>query len=360
MASAASVAITMAGMRARVLAATIAALALAACRATPPPAPDDAAVAETHALGRFTEAELAASFAAHASILEGFDAPDAAGGAWRFGDRALYGIRLDDDSGEWANERARVWLVLAEVVSDTAPYGHPIVVDGGEEGLRAVLAPKMSALTFTLPSGEKIERSSDSIVLAVTVFDETGAEIGRSLVAAPATFLGEGFHGTCSRARTWGLPLQENDSEAAHALITVITSFVGFLETFHQSPSLESLRTTIAASTLAKPSIFSAIFGLRLSIDPMITSPIDESRPLPARRDGDGALKFTTTLTLNGTPALALDLVVVEPAPPLRVVGGVIGFEASHPSLPQRKFAARLLAARRGPPKKTAAAPESD
>src|SRR5262245_37830298 len=106
----------MARMRARPLAATAALLAIAACRSTPPPAVEESATP-----GRFTEAQLAASFAAHGAILEGFDAPDLDDDGWRIGDRALYGIRLDDDSSEWASERERVWLVLATVASEPVP-----------------------------------------------------------------------------------------------------------------------------------------------------------------------------------------------------------------------------------------------
>jgi hypothetical protein len=332
--------------------AAAALIALTACRSAHSPA--IAGFPSPPSGTRFTEDALRESFASHASILAGFDAPKSGERDWRIGDRALYGIRLDDgEDGEDGDggDGTHVWFVLAAVASDPVPHGQPIVFEAGPERQPTMVTPGRTALTFTFPGGEKVERGSESIAFEVTVFDASGSEIGRSFVGAPARFLREGFHSSCLRARSWpAVATAGADQQRAMAedTITVITSLFGFLETFEQSPFLESMRTRIAGSTLEKPSIFSAIFGVHLSINPNLGTTLDESRPLPARRVGDAAIKLTTTLSLNDSLAMALDLVVVDPAPPFRVVGGVIGFEAAHPSHPERRFAARLLAAKRG------------
>lgn len=343
----------MSGMRARLIAPRVLVLALfaASCRSSLPPPPHDknaSASAASARPGLFTEEELALSFAPHEKILRGFDARAAEGatGEWRIGDQALFGLRLDD--GE---DSRSVWFVRAEVMSGVVPYGEPLVFEAGPEKRPTLLMPRTGGITFTKSNGEKVERTSGSIALEVTVYDGSANEVGRSFVGAPARFLRDGFHASCARVHSLSPEIPETEREAALAdvFMTIASSFLGFLETFKTSPHLESLRADVADTVVATPSIFSMIFGVSLSINPDFTGMRAEDRPLPARVPGDDAVRFPTDLRLNDKLATTLDLAAIEPRPPFHVAAGVIGLEAANPSDPAARFAARLLAAKRGP-----------
>lgn len=321
-------------------------LALAGCSTSPEAGDGSASHVDAAFAPPFTEPELAASFAPHASILAGFDPPAGKATDWRIGDQALFGIRLDARDG-----RTQVWFVRVEVMSEVSPGGGAIVFEAGPERKPSLVMSSPTRMKFTMDDGNVFVRDSGSIALEVTVYDAVGAEIGRSFVGAPADFLSDGFHASCLTAMSISAESSEAEKKAVftEAFLTWITSFFGFLETFKSSPHLESLRSSVADEIVAKPSIFSAIFGVRLHINPDIDEIRSEDRALPARAENDDAKRLATDLLLNDKLAVRLDLVAVDPKPPLQVAAGVLGLEASHPSRPERRFAARLLAAKRGP-----------
>ncbi len=317
---------------------------LASCRATSAVAP----------LPAPTESDVLKSFAAGRTILEGFDSAD--GDDFRVGDTALYGIRLDDPDGTHAS------FVRAVVRSGVLPASTAAVVDDDAGGTPLLVSPSFSAITLTRRSGEKTTNESGFVVVEITVYDESGARTGRSFIGAPERFLRAGFFGPCRRAKSLldgsGAATLEDameggaDPETERALgdefLTMIAAYLSFLETFRSSPDLESLRRRIADSVVEEPSLLSVVFkGLTLQLRPSLETVAAETRALPA--PSDDAIRYSTTMRLNDTLALVLDLAVVESRPPLAVVAGVIALDAAHPSHPERRFAARLLATRRGP-----------
>lgn len=71
--------------------------------------------------------------------------------------------------------------------------------------------------------------------------------------------------------------------------------------------------------------------------------------PFPELPADTGIRVTNKDLTINGSRALWVDLLVTPPVGALRACGGLLGAVAHHAGEPGRWAAARLLATRRGP-----------
>ena len=252
----------------------------------------------------------AAEFPGAAALLQGFAAPEERDD-WRVGEAALYGLRLERPDGE------RRWLVRLTLV-DTRPG--PISEFYANTG-------EAEPEAFTSPSHR----------YRVEVFDGDGATLGSSDVDVPFGFFQFDFVTACQDARHPPL-----DAAATRRVAGAHVALFSFLRILQQDPVLSDVLWQV----IDKPSLWSVLTRLGISIgmasDLDLAS--DEANVLPAPWDR-AAVCFPLRITVNGTQALAAEIVATAPVVPMRLGAGIVGITGHRPSDPRVRFAAMVLAA---------------
>ncbi len=294
---------------------------------------------------------------AAAAILEGFDEPTA-DGAWRVGDRALVGCVLHD------GDEATVRLVHLELRSEPIPWDgkFAVVTESRPAGGSAtnVLIPRHRSLKFDSVA-EEASVASDWVVVAVTVYEGDGTELGRSLVTVPDSALRMGFKAPALRYRKarhiaemaglteegGGRSWVSGSPDAVAAMINIIRALFGFIEIFEQADELASFREQASDVLVARPSFLSVLFGgVSVSVDPRLEDVAPESRPMPTPA-APASVTFPTLFDVNDQPTFHLVLSAADTAPPYHLTAGVIAIDGMHPTRAERRLLVRLLAARR-------------
>ncbi len=225
--------------------------------------------------GDLREAVLRQRFAAGERILSGFD-PVEKDGAWRIGDRVLFGLSLEDGT-EVLTRFVRLEMRSA-VVAATANANAEGVARLGAEGEERpfVLAPSLAPFEVTALDRRRRIVPGPWFATLVSVFDETGGAIESELIALPEEALRRGFRSPAEAAR--GLlerTNQRRDQDRKVAAEDAIANAVaisdrmtelfggvlGFLEIFKSSPALESLRSRVVDEVVDKPGLLSVVFG---------------------------------------------------------------------------------------------------
>lgn len=334
------------------LAAAALAVLLAACSSTDDDSPMESSVASPTPLVQ-TPPDL---FAAGASLLSGFDAPEP-DAPWRLGDRALFGLKLvgaDAELVRYVSLEAR----SAIVASGTIAFCEDFDPVRGSMRPHAVI-PRHQTFTFTESNGAQTKSDGSYVVLAAEVFDETARSLGRRLVTVPATSLAEGFAGAARRLKadlggaTDPAQAPTLSPEAAERSrrdqMALITTLFGFLETFQQHSELERLRERAADALIRRPSLLGMLFGVSLSLDPRVAAFVDDPTAYPARAVAETPTSVPIRFKLNDSHAMTMTFAAIVPAPPFHVAAGLLAFSGRHPTDPARRLEAVLLAARRGP-----------
>ncbi len=303
------------------------------------------------------EAELADhAFAAGRGILEELATPSSE--HWRPGSRVLLGLetRRGDDR--------EVSFILIELRSDPIPAGADVVIypaDGpppmpepncyyvratGADtfGVETGRLASKSWLTFSPDSSDGAEGiarvSQGAILLAIHVHDADGHRRKSAYALAPEAFLRQGLFTICASAVQ--APRVDEDLSAADAT-AIFPVLYGLGETVKGTPNLKQLLGRI----MPRPSLWSLVVTggvVELKALPRLKRVTVEDRPLPALPAGATAYRLPIEVLINGEPGLTCVLTVVEPRPPLDLVGGVIAVDGARSSDPSRAFSVRVLA----------------
>lgn len=303
------------------------------------------------------EAELADhSFAAGRGILKDLAAPLSE--HWRPGSRVLLGMETR------CGDCREVSFILIELRSDPIPVGADVVIypaDGppptpepscyyvratGADtfGVETGRLASKSWLTFSPDSPEGVPGiarvSQEAILLAIHLYDAEGHRRKSAYALAPEAFLRQGLFTICASA-VQALGVGEDLSAAdAGAIFSVL---YGLGETVKGTPNLKQLLGRV----MPRPSLWSLVVTggvVELKALPQLKRVAVEDRPLPALPSGATAYRLPIEVLINDEPGLTCVLTVVEPRPPLDLVGGVIAVDGARSSDPSLAFSVRVLA----------------
>lgn len=265
----------------------------------------------------------AADFPGAPSLLHGVDALDD-DAAMRPGDAALFALEFTRGT---TIERQ---LLLLEV--------HALPVATVQVGAQQHVAAKGHDIKLTTTSSDGTTSVRDYRLRDVDVRFRRFTADGQPLADATATLFVEAL-----RAGWWpdtapGAARRDND------LATVLTLSLQSLA--NSEPTLQELLFLV----VDRPSLLS-IAG-HLGVKVVVRSTVDQAQsflPPLAAASGQPVRVHSIDLDVNGAQALFADLLVVEPRAATMLCGGLVGAVARHPTAPDRRVVARLLATRRAP-----------
>lgn len=346
-------------------------LCFAACSTTPvlqPLAPPPSSLAE---LGP-------QEFPGAARLLRGFDAPVDAG-EWHIDDRVLFGLRLrkGDEVHRWllqldvalAREPAQSSFRrrLAAATSDQQRQ----LVQAGMDSWEGNFKRRSWPYTVTTADGtvEHIA-SSAMLMVAVSVYEADGTQIGRSLVSLPAELLGKGVLRAAdlatAAASAGGRPAQargvirdadpagrpaaadDDDGDAAGSSlrpqVEAIVAMLSLLRVVQEDDVLAGYFWQV----IEKPGLWSVLthLGVKASIQVAFERSV-EADGMPAHLPALGrAVVVPMRIDVNGSPALYADVLATDARRPFALCGGMVQASAHHPNDPSLQFDLALLAAR--------------
>lgn len=308
------------------------------------------------------------AFSPGAAILNGFDAPSGFD-AWRIGDQALFGVRLDDGATR------RTWFIRVELKTGVVARGTKVTAlkageappaDAGRDaGLFVWLSPadgtSEAGKTFSAPAWSfefaatdadgrrrSVNRQNESIFVAIHVYDEQGRLIETAHAFLPEADLRGGLHRACRVATASqpaaGVPLSDEQFAAMVDAFAAMYAFTGVLT---RTRNLEP----IVWAVLPLPSIFSIILSggrVQLGFDAGFEKSVGETRRFPGAGKGQSVFRVPVTLSINRVPAAACQMALAPPDPPLHLCAGVVAVEGTRIGDSARRFLIQLLAARRG------------
>ncbi|MFK7741059.1 MAG: hypothetical protein AB8H80_12125 [Planctomycetota bacterium] len=249
-------------------------------------------------------------------------------GSWRVGDEVLYGLRLV------RGETTRHWLLKLSVLEVAA------LDEDGE---------RLPETTWRLRiNGERTSFMSSLARVAATVYDEEGAELGRTEPLLPRDFLDRGVADACAQVMerttnppgTLGLPSIYRDIDP-NLLSESTVCAVALLQIVQE----DSVLAPLLWQVIEKPSLWSVLgnLGARVVLRPRYHAVTEAMCPLPGRYETTWRLPME--LHVNDTLALDMNLFVTESSPPYALGGGLLGASAKHPSDPDLEFSLLLLSA---------------
>jgi hypothetical protein len=133
--------------------------------------------------------------------------------------------------------------------------------------------------------------------------------------------------------------------EQERALAGGVPALLSFFNTVQKTPELES----ILLKVLSRPSIWSIVGHLGVSVNLAIGQPKDRVGPLHLADWGHPAdsrlFSLPVEVLINKHHALTLTLVVTAPHPPLLTCGGIAGFLAENPDRQDNYLTLRVISA---------------
>jgi hypothetical protein len=144
-----------------------------------------------------------------------------------------------------------------------------------------------------------------------------------------------------TRAAAAKINFTADDERPFYGVELTIESFVRIIQA---SPAMNRIFDQV----VERPSWWSTV--THLGSDGQFTTTPEHIRLLAPSpwSTGSSTYQLPFQISLNGQPALAGELAVTAPQPPLIACAGVLGFNAAPPHNPDRLLQVRLLAARRG------------
>lgn len=286
---------------------------LAGCRSAPDIAP--AAPPSPAGDGEFPGAS---------AILEGFDPPQDLDEPWRGGEQVLIGIRLE------AGDESESWLVRVACVSgDPVP---PETVAERATGLQRMIVEGVQL-------GEGLVMRSPLVDVRVDVFDRQGTPLARSDGLLARDVLRRGIYEACDA--------KAERRAGADALFSLLSLF----DAIQANTALSPLREGAAAHVLRRPSLLKMLDPSRRNVSIGTQPQLAETAAgeWPGATDGRPARVFPIQVRIGDERAAWCRAVAVPPASPLHLTGGLVAFDVTHPSRPDRRIVGRVLAAARGP-----------
>lgn len=303
--------------------AVLLACAAAACSSAPIARPAPATSFAPLPLGEFPGAS---------QVLSGFD-ERSSDADWRVHDQALFAMQLEKD-GEVVR-----WLLHLD-----APFGNRVGM-APPDGMDVIIGQSWG---YTLQEADgshrecTIESRLASVNVKVMAADGgllTQAEIrlpfeilGRGLLRAIDSTLANDGAGTPGEA---GASVQVEAFLAIFALLDIVRNDESLADYFWQ--------------VIEKPGLWSLItnFGVSTRIDLPFAQSVAVSVPAPIP-PAERAFAVPLRIDVNGSPALFVDLLAIEPSRPYAICGGIVAAAAQHPTRPGTTFRVQLLAARCG------------
>ena len=296
--------------------ALFAAGALASCAAAPveQPAPTSVFPSLSHA-----------EFPGAQRLLEGFDerTPDV---DWVPGDRALFGLRLE------TGDEAFSWLLDVEALA-------PATI------------PALSHAVRVGDTGWMISTDPVPTDVVARVFDGNGHLLTDTRIRLPAGYLSRGVLAAIDRSRTSNASPAEPRLQPGELLELIRDQHCARLA-IQSMLSIVQHDEELAAyfwQVVEKPSVWSVLghFGITVDVDLPFEASIAAEVPasLPP---ADRACSVPMRIDVNGSPALFLDLLVVDARRPYSLCAGIVAAIARHPSDAGVRLRLQLLAARCG------------
>ena len=239
---------------------------------------------------------------------------------WAAGNQMVFGISLSRD------ELPRQWLVRMTLLSlpdSELSFTQRFQGEGG---------------------AEKFESRAMRVELAT--FDADGQQRETGVYGLPADYLALGLYDGAALAKQLA---DRNDGEATklqgEELNTIrrsLSAWLSFAALVQQNASLQPILDEV----IAKPSIWKVLAnGMKLHVG--VAPDLFATRVVAGIEGIDGeVLAVPFEFTVYDSPALVGTMYIAPCRSPIRLTGGVVGLEASHPADPDRAVFLRLLSAR--------------
>lgn len=315
----------------------VALVCLSACSSVPIAiAPPDAATSPTLAMGSFPGAST------------GFDdrCDDA---AWNGDDEVLFALQLKK------GDVVRRWLLTLDVV-----IGEELIarIDGGAERKIELWADKTWNYQTTA-DGVATDHTirSKMLPIGVTVRDQDGRQLTKSLVQLPSELLGRGLLPAIETSLAYAAGHSQGVAEVTgpdlQPIVQAMIAVMSLLNVVQEDDALADYFWQV----VEKPSIWSVVTGL--GVKATMSMPFEQSLPAtrlpPGLPPTEPAYVVPMRIDVNGSPALLADVVAVDARRPYALCGGMVAAVARHPSNPDITFELQLIAAHCGKSSKATA-----
>ena len=188
-------------------------------------------------------------------------------------------------------------------------------------------------------------------LVKVSVHDAHGKQLGESTISLPRDLMAHGLLPAIESALRHkvegrGIADEFENEATARPWITGIISLMALLRVVQNDEVLKDYFWLV----VQKPSVWSVIseLGIRASL----FTPLEKSAPigpLPGHIPPTSpAYAMPMRISVNDTPALLADVLVVGPGRPYSLCGGIIAASARHPTDNDLRLDIQLLAARNG------------
>ncbi|MBL9077033.1 MAG: hypothetical protein JNL08_05995 [Planctomycetes bacterium] len=260
--------------------------------------------------------------------------------SWHGDDAVVFALRLR--KGEIVHR----WLLRLEVL-----LGEELVarVDGGDSKIR--LWENRTWQYSVMKNGQEEPRELRSRVMpvTVTVSDEHGKPLTRSMVRLPTRLLGGGLLPAIDLTRELVAQGRSTVDAGDTDIEPVVAAIVGTLALLNVVQEDDALAEYFW-QVVEKPSVWSILTGL--GVRATMSMEFEHSVPAPRLPAGlpavDRAFLVPLRIDVNGSPALLADVVAVDARRPYALCGGMVAAVARHPSNPDITFELQLLGAERG------------
>lgn len=317
--------------------------------------------------------ELERAFAPGREILDGVD-PTNSAGEWRLGDQILFGMRFID--GDTTTVRfVRLELLMSDLdpeqavdirVADANTRDATAIGDAMRLAASGESKPPTGFERFAptkwdyktsfrdeLGKQRSISIESRSALFRLFVYDETGKLIEKHYTFGPESYLREGLIEYIALAKPVlerlpsgsKLPRHKFSDDQLSRLLRGGVSVFAIGRVLWFTPQL----MPIIKRMVAMPPIWSIVvnLGVKFSTELRVMEVSDAAAEIPGVTDRGGARQVPFVIRMNERPALRLRMTAMPPLPPLHLCGGIVAMDATHLEHPERRLAARLLAARR-------------
>lgn len=268
--------------------------------------------------------------------------------SWQGNDEVLFALRLRK------GDEVHRWLLRLEVM-----LGERLVarIDNDNEHDIELWGTQTWTWTSTREGVTRhLTATSKMLPILVTVGDEHGTELDRSVVRLPANLLGRGVLPAVELALHEEATTEPVDDDALRPMVEAMIAMMALLNVVQQDDALAEYFWQV----VERPSVWSVVTSL--GVRATLSMPFEQSLPatrLPAELPAaDSAYVVPLRIDVNGSPALLADVVATDARRPYALCGGMVAAIARHPSNPHITFELQLLSARLGKPGSPTRPPE--
>jgi hypothetical protein len=215
---------------------------------------------------------------------------------------------------------------------------------GTREGSDGLWEIKIWSWTWTV-HGEPREFTTQSLLLPVTatVSDEKGRVLSSSIVKLPVRLLSRGVLPAVDCVRGGAVTSPLVDRTTISPLVDATIAMMALLNVVQEDDALADHFWKV----VEKPSLWSVItgFGVRASLTMAFEKSVPVAMPSPNLPAAERAFVVPLQIDVNGSPALLVDVVVIDSARPFAICGGIVAATARHPTRSDTRLELQLLGA---------------